>query len=169
MAPLPLSGMEVIQQPLPALKIHEVHRTTSKSTQKPIFLANLAQWDLEQEARQFSKSIDWSNDIQVDECDKERLWCGGESSVVGRFNQNLSHFLTPIIHRYIEEDVGFGDYYCVEANPASPFVPDITPFDKENRLCLVGEVKTPWMHKIGHEQRSIMLFRKLIGKIEQNL
>ena len=56
------SGKQIIQQPLPDLRYDDKkYRTKSKSTQKLWFLGTLSQWDIEQKARHYSKSIDWDD------------------------------------------------------------------------------------------------------------
>ncbi|KAE8154112.1 hypothetical protein BDV25DRAFT_148264 [Aspergillus avenaceus] len=167
MAPRLLSGKEIIQQPLPDLRVDEKYRTTSPSTQKLWFSANLSQWNIEQKARQYSDSIDWKDEIQSYACDKERLYCGDEHSVVARFNHNLCHTLTLALHRYVNDGMAFGDYKCAKKPIKFTKIPDIALITDAHDLCVVGEAKTPWKHDIVRLQRIDGEFRNFIGQIAQ--
>lgn len=165
MVPRLLTGKEVIQQPLPDLRYHdEKFRTSSKSTHKLWFLATLSEWNIEQKARHYSKSIDWQDDILGYELGEEQIECGDEHSVVGRFNQNLCHNSTPSLHKYVQTDVRFGDFKCAVSDASFKKVPDVVLVTKEHQLRLVGEAKTPWMHDIKQAQEKNATFRNYIGK-----
>ncbi|PYI07451.1 hypothetical protein BO78DRAFT_312825, partial [Aspergillus sclerotiicarbonarius CBS 121057] len=151
-------------QPLPDLRYgNKKFRTISKTTQKLWFLSNLSQWNIEMQARKYSESINWTDDIQGYEFDKERLECGDEHSVVARFNQNLCHASTPSLHGYVQEGLRFGDFKCASSDAGFNKVPDIVLITKEHNMRLVGEAKTPWMHNIEEQQEKIASFRNFIA------
>lgn len=165
MAPHLLSGKEIIQQPLPDLRVDEKYRTTSISTQKLFFSAHLSQWNIEQKARQYSDTINWKDDIRAYKFVEQLLHCGDEHSVVARFNQNLGHTLTIALNGYVDDGLGFGDYKCAKQPLDLKKVPDITLITDKHDLCVVGEAKTPWKHNIIHQQNAIVTFRNFIGKL----
>ncbi|GKZ98167.1 hypothetical protein AnigIFM59636_002191 [Aspergillus niger] len=142
-----LSGKQIIQQPLPDLRVDKII------------------WNIEQKARQYSESINWKDDIQGYKLEEERLYCGDEHSVVARFNQNLCHTSTLALHGYVKNGIRFGDYKCAKKTEAFTKIPDIVLITRKHNLCVVGEAKTPWMHNIVWEQGRDSTFRNFIGQI----
>ncbi|KAE8349735.1 hypothetical protein BDV28DRAFT_151607 [Aspergillus coremiiformis] len=166
MASTLLTDKNVLRQPLPDLLVPlKKYRTRSSALHNLWYLQELSQWDIEREARLYSKSVDWEDKNLWQAMEKERLYCGDEHSVVGRFNQNLCHSILGVLRKYVEPDICFGDYKCALSDAGFIKVPDVVLITGKHDLLVVGEAKTPWMHDIDHAQSNNVLFRQYLGQI----
>ncbi|PYI04666.1 hypothetical protein BO78DRAFT_347226 [Aspergillus sclerotiicarbonarius CBS 121057] len=166
MACTPLTDKSLLRQPLPDLRIPpNKYRTRSSALHDLWYLQELSQWDIEREARLYCKSVDWEDKNLLQAMEKERLYCGDEHSVVGRFNQNLCHSILGILQKYVEPGICFGDWKCASSDAGFGKVPDVVLITGQHDLLVVGEAKTPWMHDIDHAQSNNVLFRQYLGQI----
>ncbi|KAB8215237.1 hypothetical protein BDV33DRAFT_208519 [Aspergillus novoparasiticus] len=159
MAPRSLTGKDIVQEPVPDLRVSE-YSTSSDSTHE--------QWHV--------KSVKWSNkvldyapegeDDHEFHVKKEQLLCGDEHSVVARFGQNVGHVMTSVLRGGVGTRVRFGDYKCAAPPPVTfNKVPDIAVMNDNYKMLLMGEAKTPWKHSIIAVENKEYRFRKYLGQI----
>ncbi len=97
-----------------------------------------------------SLSIHATNPTRND-ISNEQLYCGDESSIVARFNQNVSHVMTAVAQA-LGLNYRFGDYKSACADTRD--VPDVALLDPSGQPRVVGEAKVPWNHNLSSAVRS---------------
>lgn len=85
-------------------------------------------------------------DFQTDPFGDERVCIGNENGVIGRFMNNVGHYMDPVF-MFFGIDARFGDYQTGSRPllyPPTQRAPDVVIIDGGDRIRAVGEAKTPW-------------------------
>lgn len=175
-----LNSEALVQSPLPKLNLG-LNKTRNQSLRpleyrqkliywsgfEPLVRETLDQLDLPDEILDLRNHPDivGPNNIRGN----EHVHCGDEISVVGRFQQNVGQVLSAIFQS-LNWDIRFADFRTAvgkdgknENKKAGKKVPDIVLVKSDGTLLMVGEGKTPWMHRFETKMSGEGNFRHLIG------
>lgn len=159
---------------MPELHISRQHTTSfgihSIDILAPIHLWNdfertvRTQTDVIQLKRTHLANIPQDTATRANHIANEQLLCGDEASVQARFNQNVCH---PISSIYALQEIQcrFGDAHTTNVGQNLGGIPDIICVTDNGGVRLVGEVKTPWIHKFKKVMRDPTLQRRWFGQI----
>jgi hypothetical protein len=168
-----LTAARLTCQKLPDLHLGP-SRTTSDSTHRLEFKSTLFHWtSFEKEVRREFLSAPWTGQVLAyspspqHESEahiyNEQLYCGDEHSVVARFGQNVEHVMTAV-HASIGIGLIFGDFKASVGTDMDGKVPDIVLMNVKGQIRALGEVKTPWRHKITDSMQRQSHFRHYLGE-----
>ncbi|KAK2757285.1 hypothetical protein FQN54_004799 [Arachnomyces sp. PD_36] len=162
---------DLLYQSLPPLQEHETHKTTSDALHSIKFQGSLGHWaSFQDEVQHYCHWKCHRIPHKILSCrlppsqgestlQDEMVWCGDETSVSGRFTQNVLHNVTAI-SREAKVKTSFGDYkICMEVHSteatfngtetAGRKIPDYAAVEPlHHSLRFIGEAKTPWKHDL---------------------
>ncbi|RPA75871.1 hypothetical protein BJ508DRAFT_331677 [Ascobolus immersus RN42] len=138
---------EQLKRALPTI-LQRSSKTQGISSTRGVYICEnyVSEWQgFEQEVGAYISATDLSFEVPAETCEVEKVLVGNESSLVGRFLQNIGVPLGRVMSVLSSQDLLFGDAYSGTLN-LSKSIPDIVLLrQSDGVVTLVGEIKPFWL------------------------